>query len=280
MLSLGHIPLVWVGLLIALIVGSLTGRALLRRTEPTPPLRVGQVLLDMLFVGVIAARIVFIALWWRDYSADPMAMLRLGDGGYVPWAGIVAALAFGAWRIRALPVLRTPMLWSTAAAAVAWLALAGAMWWMQRSLPPLPELTLERAAGGQQPLQAHAGQPVVVNLWATWCPPCRREMPVLAQAQQQHQDVQFLFANQGEARAEVNTYLDKEGLTLDNVLLDPFSKLSQATGTRGYPTTLFYSADGRLLDVHMGELTSASLTHTLRRLGMTGTTPAIAKDSP
>src|SRR3546814_7473677 len=67
------------------------------------------------------------------------------------------------------------------------------------------------------------GEPMVVNLWATWCPPCRREMPVLAKAQEERGDVTFVFVNQGESESEIRDYLRESHLQLSNVLLDPFS---------------------------------------------------------
>src|SRR3546814_14770403 len=54
---------------------------------------------------------------------------------------------------------------------------------------------------------------------------------------------------------------------LSNVLLDPFSSVMQESGSRGLPTTLFFDADGRLVDTHMGELSNASLAVKLRRFG-------------
>ncbi|MEO6170588.1 MAG: TlpA disulfide reductase family protein, partial [Lysobacter sp.] len=100
----------------------------------------------------------------------------------------------------------------------------------------------------------------------TWCPPCRREMPVLAEGQQARTDVEFVFANQGEGPDLIREYLQGEGLALNNVLLDPFSSLMHEMGARGLPTTLFFDAGGRLVDFHMGELTHAGLASKLQAI--------------
>src|SRR5690606_14732791 len=119
--------------------------------------------------------------------------------------------------------------------------------------------------GESTTLAALSGRPMVLNLWATWCPPCRREMPVLEQAQGHYPGVAFVLVNQGEDRATIRGYLDRAGLEPGHVLLDPHSRTMLETNTRGLPTTLFFSAEGRLVDTHMGELTRASLADTLRR---------------
>ena len=103
----------------------------------------------------------------------------------------------------------------------------------------------------------------MINLWATWCPPCRREMPVLQNAQHQHQNVTFLFVNQGESMQSVSTFLETQGLNLSNVLFDSGGQLAQKVGSMALPTTLFYSADGRLLGSHLGELSKASLARAM-----------------
>src|SRR5690606_40886240 len=73
-------------------------------------------------------------------------------------------------------------------------------------------LALTKLEGGEVRLPTFIGQPTVVNLWATWCPPCRREMPVLRDAQQRYPDIAFIFANQGEsAEQEIGRASCREG---------------------------------------------------------------------
>jgi len=110
------------------------------------------------------------------------------------------------------------------------------------------------------------GRPMVVNLWATWCPPCRREMPVLADAQQRESAVRFVFANQGEDRETAQRYLTAAGLELANVVIDPGARIGREIGSGSLPTTLFYDASGRLVDTHLGALSAASLASKLRSL--------------
>jgi len=104
-----------------------------------------------------------------------------------------------------------------------------------------------------------------LNMWATWCPPCRREMPVIERAQAAYPDVSFVLVNQGEDLQTIQRFLAEEGLQLSDVLRDPHSRTMAETGARALPTTLYFSPDGRLVDSHMGELTGASLADTLGR---------------
>jgi len=265
--GLGPIPMPVVLLLAGLCVAVLVAR-LLARAAAAPRIAAMGTFVDMLFVGLLAGRLAFVVRWWPQYAADPWAVLRPGDGGYVPWIAIPAGLAFGAWRAHRRPELRRPLVWGAAAGLAAWAALAGGLALMQRNAVQLPDVELARIEGGSVRLPAFAGRPMVVNLWATWCPPCRREMPVLADAQSRRADVEFVFTSQGEGAADVRDYLRTDSMALRNVLLDPASRVSQATGARGLPTTLFFDAGGRLVDVHMGELTRAGLAQKLRRFDM------------
>jgi thiol-disulfide isomerase/thioredoxin len=153
------------------------------------------------------------------------------------------------------------------AAALAWVALPGALRFgadpTPATLDALPLVTLQ---GAPAALVRHAaGRPLVINLWASWCPPCRHEMPLLAAVQQARRDVAFAFANQGEDVLAAEHYLAESGLALDGVLLDPGKAIGRAAGSRALPITLFFDAGGRLVRTHVGALTPASLDAALRR---------------
>lgn len=234
--------------------------------DPSAPKRAGALFTDALLVGLLAARLGYVLRWWPEYAVAPWSILAIGDGGFLWWIGLPAALAFVGWRSAGQPRLRTPLLAGIAAGMLAWFALGATLALLQRSAPPLPDIAVVTLDGSPARLDASAGKPVVLNLWATWCPPCRREMPVFEDAVQAYPEVHFVLLNQGEDAATISNYLDREGLHLHaQVLLDLHSLAMPATNTRGLPTTLFFDADGHLVDTHMGELTRASLADTLRK---------------
>jgi thiol-disulfide isomerase/thioredoxin len=115
-------------------------------------------------------------------------------------------------------------------------------------------------------LSQFRGRPTVVNLWATWCGPCRRELPMLIEAQAANPDVHFVFANQGETADQVNRYLAASSLAPSNVLLDPGSQLARASDAQGWPTTLYLDGAGRLMATDTGELTATKLSKRLAEL--------------
>lgn len=135
----------------------------------------------------------------------------------------------------------------------------------QQAVPTLPDLALMTLEERPARLSSYMGAPVVLNLWATWCPPCRREMPVLEQAQTAFPDVAFVLVNQGESAQQARAYLESEGLNLTDVLLDPSSEAMREMRTGGLPTTFFFDAQGRMVDLHLGEITMADLESKISR---------------
>ena len=241
-----------------------------KKSEKTKKPGIGNTLSDMLLAGLLAARLVFVLNWLDSYRVAPWSMLDIRDGGFTPWAGALAALLVALWQGTRQPVLRKPLVLGLAAGALTWGALLGALRLMENpDDAALPTARLTTLAGESVDLAALAdGQPLVVNLWASWCPPCRREMPVLAAAQQRTSGVRFVFANQGEDAAAVLRYLaaSNKELQLSNVVFDPTAALGRAVGSKALPTTLFYDATGRLVDTHLGELSAASLASKLQPL--------------
>ena len=227
----------------------------------------GNALFLALGFGLLAARVAYVAGWWPQYAQQPWSVLNIRDQGFDPVAGalglLAAALLIG-WR---RPPLRRPLAAGVAVGIAAW-AFAGLVAYKlaAASRPGLPALVLRDLDGREVALETLRGRPAVINLWATWCGPCRREMPVLAEAQQTLPQVRFVFADQGESAAAVQQFMRAQRLALDNVLIDGNLDLSSHYNVRGYPTTLFLDADGRLRDTHMGELSRATLAERLQRI--------------
>ena len=130
----------------------------------------------------------------------------------------------------------------------------------------LPALQMQSLDGRPVSLASYAGRPTVVNLWASWCGPCRREMPLLQQAQQAAPEIEFVFLNQGETPTVINDFLSQQRIVLRNVLVDDRLQAGSAFGQRALPTTLFFDARGRLVSTRIGELSAATLEQRLAEL--------------
>jgi thiol-disulfide isomerase/thioredoxin len=221
-------------------------------------------------LGLLAARLTHVLRYSDAYFATPGALVDVRDGGWFAAAGWTVAGAWLAWRGWQQPAIRRALGLAALCAGLIWTA-GLAMVWVADAKPAqqqVPNVILTEFNGARTLSLPHliAGKPTVVNLWATWCGPCRAEMPTLAAAQQNAPDVSFVFVNQGETPATVAAYLQRSGLVLANVWLDPASSLGPASGSQGLPTTLFFDATGRLVDAHFGMLNAAALQVQLDRL--------------
>ncbi|ARP79220.1 TlpA family protein disulfide reductase [Bordetella genomosp. 6] len=228
-------------------------------------------LMRVLLAGLLAARLAFVWRHREAYLQSPWDVLDIRDGGWLAWAGFAGAWACGLWFARRRGPRRRPLLAGLAAATLVWAVGAAALGiGAPAATKAMPPLQLAAPDGAPRSLAAFAGKPVVLNLWASWCPPCRREMPMLQRMQAARPDVHFVFVNQGEDAQQVNAYLRELGMPLRNVLLDPDTQAGAYFGHRALPATLFFDAQGRLVDTRLGELSQASLA---QRLGALRATP-------
>lgn len=214
-------------------------------------------------VGVVAARIGYILSNLDAFMTEPWTMLAIWQGGFSSWVGVGAAAI-----VIAIILGRS---WASLVmiGALGSLALAHsvATSLLAPDVRPMPVMALENLAGSETELGV-PGQPMVINLWATWCPPCRREMPMLIDVAQDS-DVPILLVNQGESAATISTFLAQQGLAEGAILTDPESRLGQAIASPALPTTLFVDGTGNIVDLHTGEISRAALTAAIRQLQRT-----------
>lgn len=132
------------------------------------------------------------------------------------------------------------------------------------------DFTLFDARSGRElSLSDFDGQPVLLNFWATWCIPCRAEMPHIEKAFQEHGDqgLVVLAINFNESRDDVVAYGRELGLSFP-LLLDPEGHVQQGDyAVYQYPTTIFVAPDGEIKVTHIGPLSEQSLGEKLAEIG-------------
>lgn len=113
--------------------------------------------------------------------------------------------------------------------------------------------------GGLGTFAELAGTPVVVNFFASWCEPCKAEMPDLQVVHAELGDeVAFLGVNVRDSEADARATLEETGVTFD-VARDPSGSLAEAFGVVNMPSTFFLDASGRIVSAHAGVLSANDL---------------------
>lgn len=117
-----------------------------------------------------------------------------------------------------------------------------------------PDFTLTALDGKNVQLSNLRGKPVIVNFWATWCPPCRAEMPELEKVWQDDKrgDVILLGVDQGESVNAVERFKREVADVSFPLLFDTRVEVSALYGVRALPTTFFIDAQGRIQDIKVG----------------------------
>jgi cytochrome c biogenesis protein CcmG, thiol:disulfide interchange protein DsbE len=104
-------------------------------------------------------------------------------------------------------------------------------------------------------LSSLRGKVVFLNVWATWCPPCREEMPSIEALYEKFKDdkdfVVLAVSQDSDGRAPVASYVEKHGLKFD-VLLDPENRVGEAYDVSGIPETFIIDQHGRIVAHHVG----------------------------
>ncbi len=144
---------------------------------------------------------------------------------------------------------------------------------MNRPLPPtvgspVPDFELTGADGALESLSSSRGKQVIINFWATWCPPCKEEMPLLEQYGKKYAGtLVILGVNSGEEPDVVRPVIDKMGITFP-ILLDQSGNVTDLYYVKDFPYTFFVDETGILRGQHIGLLSEERLVRYLKTIGI------------
>jgi len=170
--------------------------------------------------------------------------------------------------------MKSLRIWVAAGLVLAWVSASGAAWaaggtmkrWAGGATPPL---ALRDVAGREHKLADYRGKVVVVNFWATWCDPCREEMPSMQRLQDKLAGKPFaiLAVDYGEGAPRINDFLKKIGVRF-TVLLDRDTSAATAWKVKVLPTTLVLDPEHRVRYSAVGDIEwdSPPIESAIRRL--------------
>lgn len=126
-----------------------------------------------------------------------------------------------------------------------------------------PDAELDAALGdGRLSLDELRGRPAVVNFWASWCPPCREEAPVLEQGWRTNQEVRFIGINMQDVTDDAKEFIDEFGVSYPNVR-DGGDSVARRWETRALPETFFLDRGGRIVVHVVGAISERRLAQGL-----------------
>lgn len=152
------------------------------------------------------------------------------------------------------------------AAFVAFLAFGGRDGGADPTPRLAPAFTVEDVRDSARTVSFSPGRPTVVNFFAAWCEPCRRELPALEAAWREHGDtVDFVGVDVADSRTKAVDLLDATGATF-RAGYDPHRRVAESYRLAGMPTTVFVGADGRVVGTVQGPLDADDLDRWVDRL--------------
>ncbi len=131
-----------------------------------------------------------------------------------------------------------------------------------------PEFELDSLEGSRVRLSNFAGHPVLINYWATWCPPCREELPLIQERLEKYSpDLVVLTINAGEEPETIRNFIQQKDYSF-HVLLDPEWKAEALYGIYAYPTTVFIDREGLIQARYVGGMSADILDEYLQLIGV------------
>jgi thiol-disulfide isomerase/thioredoxin len=116
-----------------------------------------------------------------------------------------------------------------------------------------PDFTADNLTDGKQNLSALFGKPIVLNFWATWCVPCKQELPAFQKLAGERKELQFLLVDVSEEPDDVGAFLKDLGISLPAVV-DRTGEIVKAYRVRALPSTFFIGPDAKIKMAQLGAL--------------------------
>lgn len=274
-------------LLLCVVFAIWCASRLAKKFDLDPP-RVKRAAEYAAWTGVVGARLGFAAVNWAAYHSAPWTILYLWQPGYLYLGGLLFG---GAWVFRQSLIYLPGKRGAFAAVLAGSYLLAGLLYFgaigslellRKPEVPGIgntaPDIRFQDLSGAPVRLSDFAGRAIVLNFWATWCPPCRREMPMLDEFHANFRDrglsVVGLAIN--EPPGQVRRFVESIGVTypiwVDAPRSVPGFDRSQAIFTRyggiGLPMTVFIDRAGVIRRIYVGEL-SRGFLHSQAEIIMT-----------
>lgn len=132
---------------------------------------------------------------------------------------------------------------------------------------PAADFTLPLFSGGEITLSSLRGKPVVINFWASWCPPCREEAPILEKVWRQYRnkEVTFIGVDIQDAEGDARAYIKEFGITYPNGP-DIGGRITIDYGVSGIPVTFFVNREGRIVSRWVGAINEPLLVARIEEL--------------
>ncbi len=231
--------------------------------------------------ALLGARLGFVILNWDAYQATPWTALYLWQPGYLYQTGLLFGAGYLLWHIyNCSSQLRKPFLGllvgSYVAAGILFTSTVYSLDLLRQPGIPgtgdrAPDFKLQNLSGETVTLSSLAGRAVILNFWATWCPPCRREMPLLDQIQKKYgnKGLTVVGLDVDEPLELVKSYISSVNVSypiwVDAPLETPGYDRTRAIFSRfggvGFPSTIFIDRAGIIQNIYIGELSQGFLQY-------------------
>ncbi len=228
--------------------------------------------------GMIGARLGFVVMNWEAFKDDLLSIFYIWQPGFLPWAGVFIGGIYAYVRYEIQPLYLRSLLVAYGVAALVPLVTFEVT---KLRLPNssvlkigdfTPQIKMINLNGEAVSLRDLRCRVVVLNFWATWCPPCRREMPMLESVARAYQNkgVMIVGFDVGETASRVQQTVSSLAVNypiwLDGSDTDSSQMIYRMFGGVGLPTTVFIDRNGLLRARQIGELSRASLIANLESL--------------